>query len=102
MIQWQDVWDLLFKTFNPFLNKYSRNGLTKSSKIDDNRKEEIFKNALCALNFSVAQLAQAFELLEFNDYKPIVKNIIYLGLKSVEKKVFDKYGQKLEILEDSV
>lgn len=89
-------------TFNPFLNKYSRNGLTKSSKIDDNIKEEIFKNALCALNFSVAQLAQAFELLEFNDYKPIVKNIIYLGLKSVEKKVFHKYSQKLEILEDSV
>lgn len=88
--------------FNPFLNKYSRDGLTKSSKIDDNIKEEIFKNALCALNFSVAQLAQAFELLEFNDYKSIVKNIIYLGLKSVEKKVFDKYSQKLEDLENSI
>ena len=88
--------------FNPFLNKYRLNGLIKSSKIDNHIKEDIFKNALCSLNFSVAQLAQAFELLEFDDYKSIVKNIIYLGLKSVEKKVFDKYSQKLEILEDTI
>lgn len=88
--------------FNPFLNKYRLNGLIKKSKIDNHIKEEIFKEALFDLNFSVAQLAQAFELLEFYDYKSIVKNIIYLGLKSVEKKVFDKYNQKLEDWEDII
>lgn len=86
--------------FNPFLNKYRSNGLTQIFKIDDSIKQEIFQNALWALNFSVAQLAQAFELLEFGNYKSIVKNIIYFGLKSVEKKVFDKYNQKIEFLED--
>lgn len=87
-------------SFNPFLNKYRSDGLTKNFKINDCIKQEIFQNALLALNFSVAQLAQAFELLEFGNYKSIVKNIIYFGLKSVEKKVFDKYNQRIEILED--
>lgn len=86
--------------FNPFLNKYRSDGLIKNLKIDDSIKQEIFQDALWALNFSVAQLAQAFELLEFGNYKSIVKNIIYLGLKSVEKKVFGKYNQKIEVLED--
>lgn len=85
-------------SFNPFLNKYRADGLIKNSKIDDATNEEIFKNAIWNLNFSVAQLAQSFEMLEFDNYRSIVKNIIYLGLKSVEKKVFDKYNQKLEIV----
>lgn len=87
-------------SFNPFLNKYRFDGLTKNFKIDDCIKQEIFQTALLALNFSVAQLAQAFELLEFGNYKSIVKNIIYFGLKSVEKEVFDKYNQRIEVLED--
>lgn len=86
-------------SFNPFLNKYRSDGLIKNFQIDDCEKKEIFQNALWALNFSVAQLAQAFELLELGNYKSIVKNIIYFGLKSVEKKVFDKYNQKIEVSE---
>ncbi len=87
-------------SFNPFLIKYRSDGLITNLQIDDCMKKEIFQNALWALNFSVAQLAQAFELLEFGNYKSIVKNIIYLGLKSVEKKVFDKYKQKIDDLEN--
>ena len=77
--------DFKSKSFNPFLEK--------DLKLDDEKKSEIFKNALLSLNFSVAQLAESFNKLQIKKYKSIIKNIIYLGLRSAEKKVFDKHGQ---------
>ena len=77
--------DFKSKAFNPFL--------PKNAEFDGKTKSKIFENALLSLNFSVAQLAESFELLKIEKYETIIKNIIYFGLRSVEKKVFEKHGQ---------
>ena len=77
--------DFKSKAFNPFLQK--------NAELNAEKKSKIFENALLSLNFSIAQLAESFERLQIEKYKSIIKNIIYLGLRSAEKKVFDKHGQ---------
>ncbi|MDE5853019.1 MAG: hypothetical protein K2G97_03140, partial [Oscillospiraceae bacterium] len=54
------------------------------------QKSEILNKAKDMLNFTITQLADAFELLPIKRYKPIISNIIYLGMKSSSEKVFEK------------
>lgn len=42
------------------------------------------------LNVCISEAAKAFELLDIKKYKPILENIIYLGLKNSQTQVFKK------------
>ena len=77
--------DFKSKTFNPFL--------AENAELNAEKKSKIFENALLSLNFSIAQLAESFERLQIEKYKSIIKKIIYFGLRSAIKKVFEKHGQ---------
>ena len=63
--------------FNPFLE-------------DKDRKEDILKKSDMLINFSVAQLAEAFEKLFRGKEVLILKNIIYEGLKKGKEKILKK------------
>ena len=81
--------DFKSKAFNPFL--------AKNAELNAEKKSKIFENALLSLNFSIAQLAESFERLQIEKYKSIIKNIIYFGLRSAIKKIFEKHGQPLSL-----
>ncbi len=99
--------DLKNNSFNPFLQSFSLENkidleldsnsinsfddMQYFNKMSSNmQKSEILKKAKDTLNFTIAQLAEAFELLPIKRYKPIINNIIYLGMKSSSEKVFER------------
>ena len=55
------------------------------------------KNALAAAYMTAGELASAYELLSFTRFKPILDNIIYLGLRSTADAVFNgTFSKKVE------
>lgn len=74
--------DLMKKSYNPFIRKYNLSS-------GDNPDAAI-ENAKSLINNCNVELANSFELLEFNRYKTILSNIIYLGLPNELKRVTDK------------
>jgi len=73
--------DIKKHEFNPFVKKH----LNKDVSID-----EIKQEAVGTINVTIAEIASAFELLELKRYKPILENIIYLGLSNTIKSIINK------------
>ena len=71
--------DLKSGSYNPFVKKYS---ITKDSDLT-----AVYKSAESLINNCNVEMANSFELLEFNRYKTILSNIIYLGLPNELKRV---------------
>lgn len=75
--------DITKGTFNPLAMKY---GLTAE---DVQNKSDNYENARCfgndSLNMSAAEAIKYYELLDFGDYKPILDNIMYLGISEAQK-----------------
>ena len=46
------------------------------------------------LNVCMVECARAFELLDLKKYKPILENIIYMGLETCQKQIFNKETTK--------
>lgn len=81
--------DIKSKNFNPFVNKL---------KTESADKESIFamiSESEKILNFTVTELAKAYELVEIHRFKPIIDNIIYLGLKNTQDALFEKKKEKI-------
>lgn len=64
--------------FNPFLE-------------ENKTKKEIIKNFNDILNFSIAQLAESFEKIFANKNADILRNVIYLGMKTQKQKLIKKF-----------
>lgn len=79
--------DQKHKEFNPFLRKFP-----------DNTIQQTREYAVGLINITIAEIAPAFELLNFKRFKPILENIIYLGLHNSIKEILSpnnkKTGQK--------
>ena len=73
--------DAKTKNYNPFLMKFDAYNLTEE------KEKEILEYGKGALNVTVAELANAYELLNLYRYKSILDNIIYLGLKNSAETV---------------
>lgn len=73
--------DLEKKEYNPFLKKYE----TMNATID-----EIKEYAKGVINVTIAEIAPAFELLDLKRYKPILDNIIYIGLHNTIDDITSK------------
>ncbi len=86
--------DFKLKNYNPFLIKYKNIQSTKF--LNDVEKKMIFKNAYQIINFTLAQLIESYKRLKIVKLKPITDNIIYLGLKASQKRIFKKHNE-LEI-----
>lgn len=79
--------DIQSNRFNPLLTKFHIDHPSRQ------QKTQMLEYAQQALNLTCAQLAAAFELLPFQRYKPILDNIVYLGLRYTQNQVI---GQQLK------
>ena len=75
--------DVKNKNFNPIV-------AAKLKKTD----AEMFNETNQLINFSISQLAESFEKLTLNKNVEILRNIIYLGLKSNKYKIIKKNNIK--------
>lgn len=73
------------KSFNPILEKFGETCFE-----DEEKNKEVIEYTEQILNLSIAQLAGAYELLPIKRYKPILNNIIYLGLHSSKDNLLHK------------
>lgn len=77
--------DIKAKGYNPFIIKFKNQ--IKST-------EEIREYAKGVLNITVGEIPPAYELLELKRYKPILDNIIYLGLHHEMAIIINKKSEK--------
>lgn len=79
------------KSYNVFLKYFEHSEKTLN---------EIKEYARGVINITVAEIAPAYELLALKRYKPILDNIIYLGLHDtldkIEQKTRDKRMEKMK------
>lgn len=74
------------RCYNPFLERWD----VGPQGPDDRQKTEIIAYGRGMLNVTVAELGVTYELLELKRYKPILDNILYLGLPNSAEEVFRK------------
>ncbi len=68
------------------------NPIIQNKKLDISKlNSKTLNEANELINFCIAQLAEAFESLNIKKWESILKNIIYLGLKTEKDKVIKKY-----------
>lgn len=75
------------KEYNPFLKR----GLHENKSM-----EEIKEYAVGVINMTIGEIAPAYELLDLKRYKPILDNIIYLGLHNTKDTILKKKEQSNE------
>ena len=68
------------KRFNPFLQSCSAEEWKRLSYVP----------AADSIRGTIAELAKAFELLQLNDWRPILENIVYFGLKHSLQTILQK------------
>lgn len=82
--------DIKSGTFNPFATTLN------ITTINNETVKLMLEQAEKTLNFTVTELAAAYELIDINRYKTIMDNIVYLGLKNTQniiiKKIKEKYN----------
>lgn len=66
--------------FNPFLQSYTTAYL----------KQQSYSPAIESIHGTIAELAKTFELLTLNDWRPILENVVYFGLKQSLQKILQK------------
>lgn len=86
--------DIKQKAFNPFIKKFNLNENSSQEALDYAR---IYANQV--LNGTLAQLEAAANLLEFNRFGAIVRNIVTLGLPFMQKeRLFKKENSDVRSL----
>lgn len=73
--------DIKSNSYNPFIEKYG------------NDIDKIIENASFLLTFTLSKLAEEFEKLKIYKNYEIIKNTVYLGLRSKLDAVLRKYAQ---------
>jgi hypothetical protein len=78
--------------FNPFLRRFKLEGRELS---DEGERRQVLEYGKGMLNATVGEMAAAYELLSLYRFKPILDNIIYLGLPaSMEQVLAGKNSKK--------
>lgn len=82
--------DLKSKNFNPLIKEFSLSG-----DLSEEQKKDVAEFIIANVNMTLGELANCYTLLELKKYKPIIDNIIYLGLKNSCQQIIDnKYCDK--------
>lgn len=86
--------DFKNKGYNPFIKKNQTvfDTLTADAIKRDGIPPQIISDAIGTLNLTAAQLAASYELLEFQRFRPIFDNIIYLGFRESMRAVLRKHN----------
>lgn len=79
--------DLKNKSYNPFI-------ALSQKQHQEIHPEKIQQTALSILNQTAAEIASGYELLELHAFRPILDNIIYLGLGNSVQAVLRKEEKK--------
>lgn len=78
--------------YNPLLLREKFN--SEQKELTEEQLETLYLNAELSLNMSLGELANAYVLMETQLYKPIIDNIIYLGLKSTFNWIKQKHSNR--------
>lgn len=81
--------DIKKRNFNPIINEFSL-----ASQPDDTQEQKIREYVISSVNLTLGELANCYTLIEINKYKPIIDNIIYLGLKHSLTTIIDNKNKK--------
>lgn len=76
--------DLEKGNYNPFLIKYN------IETISDIHFEEIYSQVEPILNLTIGEIASTFHLLNLFQYRSMLENIVYLGLKNTQQAIKNK------------
>ena len=77
-------------SYNPYL---TRRGLTS---LTTREFEELRQEAAGSLNLTLAELEKAYDLLTIRQFRPILDNIVSLGLRSVQLRILSGKQKKQE------
>lgn len=88
--------DFINKGYNPFIQKNLEifKGYTKKEWKKNGIPEKIIEGAVGSLNLTAAQLSASYGLLDVKMMKPILDNIIYMGLEENRKVVLLRHTPK--------
>lgn len=75
--------DIRDGSFNPLVLKFGLTAEDAKTDSDHFEKAKCFGND--SLNASVSEAIKYYELLEFGDFKPILDNIMYLGISEAQR-----------------
>ncbi|MEG0229978.1 MAG: DUF5685 family protein, partial [Oscillospiraceae bacterium] len=76
--------DLKQKSFNPFITKF------KIINFNDKIKKDVYEYGKNIINMSLGEIANAYVLIDIKRFKPILDNIIYLGMSNVLFNIINK------------
>ncbi len=79
--------DLARGNYNPFLYRYS---LSVPADLTEQVYRTIKEETTGILNMTAGEIANAYNLLDLKKYKPILDNIIFLGLQHTVSQIFAK------------
>lgn len=87
--------DIKKSNFNPIINEFSLSGQP-----DEKDSRKICDYITQSINLTLGELANCYTLLDLHKYKPILDNIIYLGLKNslsmiINEKLIKEKGNEL-------
>lgn len=77
--------DIKYGSFNPYVLKFN---LDKSSTLEDISKVKKYSNQV--LNLTLSQMIAALNILDFNCFDAIIKNVILKGLPEIQKELLYK------------
>lgn len=76
--------DLKSGNFNPLIKEFDLEG-----DLDEEQKAKISEFVKGSVNMTLGELANCYTLLELKKFKPILDNVIYLGLKNSCQQIID-------------
>ena len=77
------------QNYNPILLKERKKGESVDAFYQRIKEKYCF-----ILTLTLDAAAKSFELIPFRRYRPIVENVVYLGLRGVLDRVIEKHGQE--------
>ncbi len=72
------------------MKKNEYNAFLKKCQGEDKTIDEIKEYGIGVINMTISEIAPAYELLALNRYKPILDNIIYIGLHNTIQTIINK------------
>lgn len=79
------------ENYNVFILKYN------IEKIDEQSILTIYNNIIDTMNLNLGELSSAYSLLDIKKFKPILDNIVYLGLKSAQNQILNESKRNINI-----